>query len=467
MAALGFAIAFTYLLIRNESEVHYDAWVYTQCAQSFEVNGLFNLRAFAADQVDSMRGYLFAWIIALGARLGQVVPWLDYRFLISLFTAAVLVCALPDMVMRLFTLKTLNPLRRLIPMGLSLLFFNGLYAYPLSDLWSAGFAILAVYALMNAADGGAVPLMRRLGMALLLGVSLGAAYNIRTIYLFLLMGAAVCLPVLLAFRKGITWAHKGWVCLLALAGFLLVSLPQILINSWNYGEATFLLVSKTGSDLFINQLYDGIYLFKYESNIGGDYWYDGMNYVDPVGQTILEDEGMAVTFQFGTGAEMLGNLSGYLALVLRHPLDFIGIYVRHAFSLLDHRYPNIFVTELYVSQLWPLANYMLLYLSIASVWIRVHAMPRPERLGLHWLLLLLVPTLAIIPGAIETRFGIVLFLLLWCCLACCVHRDDVKAFKPYAWVRLAIGGMVFVGCMCAIGGLIASTLLELPVVYGM
>ena len=462
---LGFALFFGYLLVRNEQENPYDAWTYTQLSQSFIQNGLMNFSAFARDCGEGMRGYLFPWILAACNGLSLLAPWLDYRFMVSVFTSLSFAVVLPDLMSLIFGTRPFNFAQRMLAPVLMLVFWHGLLAYRLTDLWSAGLAVIAVHALLRLFTGTPLSWARRCGLAALCGFAVGAAYNIRTIYLFLIFGVGALYLLLCLVKHEVTVSRKlaGLLCILV--GFGLVSLPQMLINHQAFGNLSFTLVSDSGANLYINKLYDGIYITKYESYTGVDYWYDRMNYVDPVGQALLEEEGMDATFEFGTGATALGNLGAYAALVLRHPMDFIGIYARHVFSLLDVRYPNMYISDFDTAVWLPLVNYTVLYLSLAALWRALRTMPPNRRMLLWALAALLLPTLAILLGTIETRYGILLYLTLWVVLAAALRGETFKGIKARNIALLVGGYLVFLGVMCACNGAISASLLEYPLLY--
>lgn len=459
---IGFGLVLAYLLIRNEQQKPYDAWTYTELSQCFAQNGLFNFSAFAAQNADSMRGYLFPWILAACQGLSGLISWLDYRLILSAFVSLTCAVALPDLFGMLQGLRGVSVWRRAAVPALVLLFWNGLLAYPLTDMWSAGFAILAAYGLVSTFRQTDAPGGKRVCRMALAGFAMGAAYNIRTVYLFLLPGFAVLYAGLCVARRECVARHwLGWAgCLLA--GFLAVSLPQMAINLQAYGSPSFLLISQSGSSLYINKLYDGIYLDKYESYTGVDYGYEALYFIDPAGQEILEQEGLDESFQFGTGEAELGSVGAYLGLVLRHPLDFLGIYGRHSSSLLDVRYPNIYVDTLEGDAWTPLANYTLLYLCLLAAVDAWRRRPQGKRLLPTVLGALLLPVLAAIPGTIEPRYGVLLYLVVW---GGGLSLWEPRRLKGRLIACAAVGYIAFIMLLCACNGAVEASLLEYPLLY--
>ena len=79
--------------------------------------------------------------------------------------------------------------------------------------------------------------------------------------------------------------------------------------------------------------------------------------------------------------------------------------------------------------------------------------------------MLLLPTCAILLGTIETRYGILLYLILWTTLASCFRAECFKGIRLRDVMILAGGYLLFVGVMCACNGSVSASLLEYPLLY--
>ena len=448
---VGFLIPYLYLMIANVTEAYCDAWVYVEHAKGFSQNGLLNLSAYAAQFGTSYRGYLLPWLIALGDVLAGLTPLVGYRFLISLFASISCTLALPAIIEHIFSVRFSHWKRPLLLLPLVFL-FRGTLEYPLSDMWAAGCALLALWALVGFTTDGARPLHKRLLAAAGCGAALSAAYNIRTINLLLIISVSVAAIVMLLKRRKLSlWQRL--LCLLCMgAGFLAVALPQMLINWQCYRSLSPLLISEDGSNLFINQLYDGIYTAKYETNVGYDYWLAEMPYLDRAGLAIFAQEGFDANGVFGTGAQYLTGIGDYLRLVFKYPLDFIGIYARHLVNLIDIRYPEIYVEHIQANALVPIVNYLLCYGGGAALCLELRQMKRDTMPRLWLFLVLLLPTVCILAGAIETRFSIVLMLALWGCLLGLFRRGLFAGLRARSCVALTVGLIGFLLAMSAVGG---------------
>lgn len=461
--AVGFLIPYIYLQIIDITETYCDAWVYSEHAKPFVESGLFNLSAYAERYGASFRGFLLPWLIALGQVLSRVIPFVDYRFLISVFASVICVVALPAVMEHVFEVKFDWWKRPLLLVPL-IYFFHGTLEYPLSDLWAAGFAVIAVWSLIRATDVNELNPIKRFAWAAGMGAALAAAYNIRTINLLIIISLSICMLVLIIRRKEVSIAHRLMLIPMAAVGFILVSLPQMLINLQCYQSPSPLIISEGGSGLFINQLYDGIYQSKYETYVGYEYEMEGMVYYDRAGLAILDEMGFAHTDEFGTGAETLGGVGDYIKLVLSYPLDFLGIYARHLVNMLDIRHPEVFVEDICASRLTPILNYLLLYCSFATLALELRH--KRKGLGRLWLLFaLLLPSFGILAGAIESRFSIVLMLTLWASMLALIRKELFTGLHARSWLALDAGLIVFFVVMTTVAGEMMASLADMPTLY--
>ena len=435
-----------------------DSWTYTQLAKVFEEQGLFDFAAYAQANGNSFRGVVFPWIIALCNRT------MGYEVWNCLLMAYVFAVALPRLMELVFSVKIAGWRRPLVA-GLFTLLFQGLVVYVLTDLWAAALAIAAMTALLEGTRMEETALWKRLLFLGASGLCLALAYNIRTIYLLLWMTAAVCLLILMLVRRQLRWPLRLlWPVALAV-GLLAGSLPQMMVNQYAFHQPSPLLLSDNGANLFANQLYNGIYEQKYETNGNSEYWDDGLDFLDPAGLEILEREAMTPEFRFEEGAEYLPGVGDYLALVLQHPLDFAGILGRHLVNMLDIRYPMIFLEDTEPNPLYPAVNYPALYLGLAAFVLWMQRMKKQEVARTLILPALLLPTLAICAGAVEPRFGVMLQLVLWACLCYLPDRKMLHGLRVRDWVLLAAGLVLFICGMTAIGGSAMMNLEDYPILY--
>jgi hypothetical protein len=116
----------------------------------------------------------------------------------------------------------------------------------------------------------------------------------------------------------------------------------------------------------------------------------------------------------------MDSFSDYAAAVLRHPLDFLGLYARHFVNAIDVRDGLVYVKRAGAPDaragFLPL-TVLLLALLGWHAWRRGGA-GAPERSALAprghavYVAALLAPVAAILPGAVETRFMLPLLMLV-------------------------------------------------------
>lgn len=355
------------------------------------------------------RGYLFPAmlrvLVAAGAAVG--LGAVDaFRILSSLVYSAALTLLVPATMARMSGAK-LNLPRRLGPLLLVAAVFPGLLLYPLSDLPALAFMWLCVHLLLICRDDGQDNSHgpgRAVAMAVLAGLAAGAAYNTRTIYLF---------PVALAALAVLLQFGKRWHCLIYGAiGFAIASAPQVLINQQSHGVASpNPTVAYGDTSLFALQLALGVSVQKAETSIAGDAATAAISYVDPAGRLLL-----AEICKDGP----ITNVAGYLATVLRHPVEFAGLYTRHFINGLDVRDGMVYVTQPGLARpLLSFACITLVLVMLLAIKAGAGSSPRTPGGGSRaaagntlYAVLLVLPALLTLAGAVETRFMLPLMLYL-------------------------------------------------------
>ena len=384
----------------------------------------------------AVRGYLFPSILGLFVSIGSAIgigPVTAFRIFSSLAYAAILTLLVPATCSRLAPGK-LSLLRRLCPFVLVAAVFPGLLLYPLSDLPAVAFMWLSVYWMLGSRSEAHPG--RAVALVLLAGLAAGAAYNTRTIYIFPALFAA--LIVLLQFKG------RRHHILYAALGAALVCLPQMLLNHQMHGVASpdptvgyakTWAVQKTS--LFVLQLNSGVAVQRYETTIARGAA-PAVHYLDPAGMQLLE----RICREDGP----IESVGSYLRAVSRYPLEFIGIYGRHFINGLDVRDGRAYVTRPSAPKnrtgLACITLVMVLLLAIRSG-AAARAQPTTPAPAPDWMwhALLILPTLVIIPGAMETRFMLPLLLYLFATAAAAwstpAVTSEVRA-HPYSYAALAL-----------------------------
>lgn len=277
------------------------------------------------------------------------------------------------------------------------IFFRGLFIYTLSDFYAFSFSLLSII-LVHALVENEQKWYVKVSEALFLGICLYGTYNIRTIYLFLLIA---CLGILIFWQL----YEKKWVQLIltlpaCFAGILICSIPQMILNHKLLGERFSWKVPTENLMLF--QLHCGISTGRYATYIGepSQYSVGGMFFVDNIGQTILERVQMT---EFTSYDQVV-------KLAFRYPLDFAGIYMRHLLNMLYPIYPNQYIEDITKDKsIFLLLFYTILFISLCSFFSSL----KIKKNRIIWLFLILLPCIFILPGAVEIRFFIALHFVIY------------------------------------------------------
>lgn len=360
---------------------------------------------------NNIRGYVLAVLLAPARYLSEATQsYWPLRLYLSLAYAWGLTWLVPQAYTALFGGR-LSLARRLAPAVLAALVFPGMLVYPLSDLPALLLMVGALLALRTASRRAGLPL-RWVALA---GVLAGAAYNVRTIYLFLLVGALLAVFFIARQaplrRQALAWA------VFAVSAFA-VLLPQGLLNQKMHGRFSFNpVIMGDGQSLFVVQLVMGMSTQRYETMVLPPPSGGAVLYKDPAGARLLAEVG---------GAGAIRSPRDYIArVVLARPLDFAGLMGRHLVNGLDARDGMLYLRRFSAGRDGMAAlNFAVL---AASAWVgalllrrRASSAPPPLEPAPHWrwwLALWLAPVAFILPGMVETRFFAPLHLLAWCTLA--------------------------------------------------
>ena len=153
-----------------------------------------------------------------------------------------------------------------------------------------------------------------------------------------------------------------------LIGIIIAGLPQSTINKIHNDTYYPIVMTEKYSgnqNLFLLQLNWGITYSKYETYVGEESQYSspGVRFKDNTGVRIIDLE----------GGEYPNSIGEWFALVLRYPLDFIGIFGRHIVSYITPTYSEIYVKNLNANKTGIISVniglYIILVLSILTNYI--------------------------------------------------------------------------------------------------
>jgi len=390
-AALFLLVAglyFMYLLRSGYDRFYLDAEDYWLLGDLFESGGHFSLLAFEDDR----RGYSLPLLNHFLDAIASSAGWGEVTIvkLPGALTAATLgVFVLPRLARMLFPSASVGWGRVLALNVVIFLYWRDHFAFPLADFPALLAAAVALLALLRATTPGYV----------IAGLGFGLAANLRPAYLPALLGA-----VAVAGLSGRSAGRRRSGLVLVLAGALVASLPQVLINQ-RHGDSWSYLAPGSGGVSGL-QLTAGMRLQKYESYVGAelDYPQPEVRYLDPATTHVLEEE---------EGLSEVRSYGQYARIVIRHPAEIAAGYVRRIFNGLDVTYPTPYIRDLgNRSTFLSLLQYTLMFLALA----RLLLPDARSALGrAHWaaVALLVSPCLTALPTAVEPRFFLPLQALVY------------------------------------------------------
>jgi hypothetical protein len=352
---------------------------------------------------ENLRGYFFPLLLSPAKYLSETFPQLGFlplRILQAIAYSYILSILLPNLFLRIFGgHATLS--RRLIIPCLVAIFFPGLISYPLSDLPAFALTLSSIYLLISAEQKKS-----RAGIYSLLfaaGLLAYGAYNTRPIYIFSLAASAIAIPFIIFSSRALS--TKMLATLIFTIGSAAGSIPQVMINLEHYQSASPMVISNVGeTSLFATQLKWGITIQRYETLLDkSTEKASGIYYFDPVGEEFFKSHALS---------ETTATVPWYLGLALSEPIVFSKIYLRHFINGIDVRDHVVYTTSPSIQK--SLRSAMSISVFFLGLFLLLRAIlkpslscstARPQTLSkLFWLIVLVIPVAAIIPGAIETRF---------------------------------------------------------------
>lgn len=380
---------------------YHDAKYYWDLSDTFLIGGKFSFLNYDY----KIRGYLFPFVIFLIKRLAQIVGInadLFYVILMSTIYALLITLWLPNLI-EIFLKKKIFLLERIVFSALFCFFWSSYVFYPMSDLLPVLLLVIGAL-LMNS---------QRWYGVIAAGVLICGMPLIRPAYLISLPFFTIWFIVLYYREFGLSRVKVGSFVILFLLGGAIVCAPQYWINLQYYGvKYPFVRSEVGGKSLLISQLRWGVTLQKYETNVGISYPNAGVFFIDRYGASILEKEGFQEAFTdnsdftFPTGPV---KMSEYVKLVVKYPMDFLFIYLRHFFNGLDVVYNSVYVKDVYSAGLFTrLANYSVWFFALLYIIgvFRSVSMAIWNDTRLLYLTSFMLSSLSVIPTAVEVRFMI-------------------------------------------------------------
>lgn len=401
------AVSMVLYHVMNADTLYHDSSDYWTRGQMLWQNGKFSFLNLS----DGFRGYVYPLYLGICSRVGK------YGFMVinSLLVSVWFVYLMPKLhfccenELNVFT----GYIKCVVSYVVFMLFFSGLALYPLSDLLAVmlcGFSILLELQIEKSVG------LKNTIYSFLFGVVLYFAYNVRTIYLF--AGIWLFVKLFLYLIKSSEKLVKRVAILgITILGTMIAALPQVYMNYHMLGKLS-LIVPTNG--LMLAQVSWGIRYQRYDTYVGENIMHPSpqMYFIDPVGNALMQRMEVGVFESWGD----------FLKFAFGHPLDLLGIYVRHIVNALFPCWPGQYVMNLdnnkVIYVVVSICIFFLFGLALLNCFINREILKRYTAL--------IIPILFILVGAVEVRFFAAGYFLV---IGSLCYNTDWISMKKYILVN--------------------------------
>lgn len=444
---LGFFIIFVcnaVLSTRTDLKIGYDNhyywWLFSEkITADWKVN---------FSELETWRGYVFpAYCAILNKSAGG-----GYKYFIllnSMMNAFMFMYIIPKFQRTYFSQKA-SSLFSDLNFAIMFIFFSGVFLYTLSDSYALYMCLFSVFFLMRSEEEKSS--VRLFLNCFCCGVFSYFAYNIRTIYMFSGIATFILFCIFVLGKQN-SWLRRLACTIFLFLGLLFASLPQAFLNYKHNGVKSVFVPTQS---LMLAQCSLGIAYQRYDSFTGffiheeHEQEIPQMKFEDPVGKKLLEEEHIKV----------FPTWKAFAKFCLKYPFEVVGIYVRHLANALFPCWPNVYVMKI--------NNNKVLYalLSIALVFsfglAVVFRCVRNLKFFVYFIPAL-VSCLFILPGAVEARFFLALFLMFSGTMCFNVDYKKLLAMVNAHKISVAFIFMVFSGLMISQWALFLMSESEIPI----
>lgn len=396
-------------IIINNTECPFDAYIYWTLGQECGWN--------VKNIPDGFRGYVLPYIFSMCYKFGMMTgrEFLGYWILSSFALAFTFTFSFYHIAKLLkFELSDKYVCVGGVICGVIFwIFFRGVLIYTLSDFYAFSISLFSII-LLNFILQYKQKLYIKGLEAFGLGLCLYGTYNIRTIYVFLLLACLFLLVVWQLYKK--RWIEMIITLTACLGGLGVCAVPQMLVNYNLQGIYSWKVPTE---GLMLEQLKWGVWMERYATYIGDLSEFEGpaMHFVDNIGMNIINSMEKA---DLWTG---FSSYKEFIGLIFSHPLDFAGIYMRHLLNMLYPVYPDLYIQDIVKDKsILLILFYTILFIAISN-FINSFRIKGGKWV---WLCFILLSCICILPGAVEIRFFISMHFI--------IYMYAVLGIKDF-WVR--------------------------------
>lgn len=410
-------------------ELVYDSLQYWQLGENFWSSGKFNF----IDLYNAWRGYVFPLWLGICNHIGGIQV---FQFLNAACVSVLFAIILPKVALMNETYDIHTIVSCIICMGIFCVFFYGLIVYPLSDVPAMGVSMICVVFMNRLEEDKRGTTI----WAFLLGFGIYIAYNIRTIYMFfgIYMFGAV---LYIIYKKRVGLQQKVTTVLSMIGGIIMAGLPQVYLNYFLLDKVSFKVPT---DNLMVKQLFWGIKYQRYDTFIDETQRIPQMIFTDPVGVKLLEEEGM----------EILCSWNDYFHLIFKYPLEICGIYIRHFISILLPIWSNQYVKDVNNNKIFlTIFAFSILYfwvfVSIKKMWKNIKVFKN--------FIPLIIPSIFILPGAVEVRFFVTMWLMIIAMICFCVQWNQVIVYAKNHKLEIILSYIVIFAVMVSFWSMLLAS----------
>lgn len=261
-----------------------------------------------------------------------------------------------------------------------------------------------------------------------------ASYNTRVIYFYGTTIAIVALLIVVYAQGGVKQ------CALIIIGLLfgasVTAIPQCIVNYTNEGCFVPKVYTENYQDkgqyrnLKLMQIEWGLKWPRYETYNGDmtKYKSAAVYFIDKSGEEILKREGIEKNI----------NIEKWFELWRKYPLDMIGIYTRHFISGLTPYWNSVYISDIYINPWGRIVVSIFLWM-VALTSLVSEKLVRRDLMRVSFMSSIIIPALLQTFGAVELRFLLPMYVLLYGYLALGIDYS-----KLYDLIRVSFGRVLLI-----------------------
>lgn len=412
--------AFIVVMYAKRTEFYYDALRYWQLADSFWNDEMFSLRNYPIH----IRGTILPLFLSLLRYVGETIAQNEYIGFRVGYTGVLvlLVSVLYPYALGVNIGSKRWAIGSVFSLGLFLFFWKDTVLCPLSDMIALALYMSVLCTFMILEKNRVGDKIYSLICGLFTGILVYWTYNVRTVYMIPLGVILVLFCTRALIKKNVNRILSSF---LAFIGIILGSVPEMIANFYRYGIASPLVnTAIDGKDnLFVAQLAWGLSYSRYETFIGNVEQYPTASvlFSNQVGKQIAEQYPM-------------DSIKEYMLCVFSNFLETIGIYFEHFVSGITLFWNELYITNIQVNTTVFLTNCILFLLAGLAFLLTRFNRNTKDYLKFCEVGLIVFPALIALPGAVEARFFLSIYVLVYTYITMVIDYRELIILIRKHWI---------------------------------